>query len=101
MFIERNTFYLKFGSGRMALQLWKEYLEQIRQTDHNVHVRLCTDLTGPAYVLVVELMYPTYAELEPSRCRLTQKPSWKEFYQQFIPLCEKSERTLYKLELSY
>jgi hypothetical protein len=48
-------------------------------------------------VLVLELEYDTYAELEPARCRLTQHPAWKPFYREFIPLCERSERTLYRV----
>ncbi|RRB02241.1 hypothetical protein [Larkinella rosea] len=101
MFIERNVFYLKFGASRAAIQLWKDYLSAAHEFDDQIQARLLTDLSGTGYVLVLELTYPTYAELEPSRCRLTQLPSWREFYQKFIPLCERSERTLYKTEVAY
>ncbi|MBK8563103.1 MAG: hypothetical protein IPN76_07070 [Saprospiraceae bacterium] len=96
MFIERNTFHLKFGAGKDALRLWSDYLRTACGADTNLRVRLFTDLTGDAYVLVLELNYETYAELEPSLCRLTQQPGWKAFYEQFIPLCERSERVLLK-----
>ena len=100
MFIERNIFRLKFGKSGQALALWKAFLEEARPNTTGLHIRLLTDLTGRSYSIVLELGYETYAELEPSKCRLTQLPQWKEFYQQFIPLCESSERTLYKTEIS-
>ena len=96
MFIERNTFPLKFGAGKEAIRLWNEYLRSACEADSTLQARLLTDLTGDAYVLVLELSYETYAELEPSLCRLTRQPEWKEFYEQFIPLCERSERVLFK-----
>ncbi len=96
MFIERNTFHLKFGAGKDALQLWSDYLRTACEADPKLQARLFTDLTGDAYVLVLELSYDTYAELEPSLCRLTRQPGWKAFYEQFIPLCERSERVLLK-----
>lgn len=97
MYIERNVFYLRFGQSKPALALWKEFLAAFRQSGGAGRVRLLTDLTGPAYALVLELEYDSYAELEPSRCRLTAHPAWKAFYEQFSGHCERSERTLYKL----
>jgi hypothetical protein len=77
------------------------YIEAVaREADPAIRARLLTDLTGPAYVLVLELEYDHYADLEPARCPLTQQAGWKPFYQQFIPLCERSERTLFKVSWS-
>lgn len=96
MYIERNVFYLQFGAGKAALELWRAYLETARQADPGLRARLLTDLSGPAYVLVLELAYDSYAELEPALCRLTRLAGWREFYERFVPLCKSSERTLYK-----
>ena len=95
MFIERNVFYLKFGMGKPAIDLWRAFLQTV-PAQPDFRIRLLTDLSGAAYVLVLELAYGAYAELEPSRCRLTQMPGWRAFYEQFVPLCERSERTLYR-----
>ncbi len=95
MFIERNVFHLKFGLGKPATDLWRAFLHTV-PAQSDFRIRLLSDLSGPAYVLVLELAYGTYAELEPSRCRLTQLPGWRAFYEQFIPMCERSERTLYR-----
>jgi hypothetical protein len=101
MFIERNVFHLKFGTSKQAMALWKEFLQKAHALNNNLHVRLSTDITGRGYSIVLELSYETFAELEPSKCTLTKMEGWKDFYQQFIPLCEHSERTQYKLEIDY
>ena len=101
MYVERNVFQLKFGSSREAIPMWKEYLQRVQQRDSKVHARLLTDVSGSAYTLILELEYESFEEMEPSQCRLTNQPDWKEFYQRFTPLCEKSERTYYKLQLSF
>ena len=100
MFVERNVFHLKFGVGKHALHLWTEYLRTACAADPAICVRLLTDLTGDAYVLILELSYDNYSDLEPSLCRLTRQPGWKAFYEQFIPLCERAERVLYKVGFS-
>lgn len=101
MFVERNIFHLKFGMAKPALQLWKAYLQKVQSSNENVHARLLTDLTGRGYTIVLELSYSNYADLEPAKCLLTKEEGWKEFYQQFIPLCEYTERTQYKLEVEF
>ena len=101
MYVERNVFHLKFGAARQAIIMWKDYLEKAHKLNNNIHARLLSDVTGRGYTIVLELSYDSFAELEPSLCSLTKTEGWKEFYQQFIPLCEFSERTQYKLEVNY
>src|SRR5580765_6579093 len=97
MFIERNVFHLKFGQAREAVKMWKDYLEKVSKDDKSIHVRLLTDLSGKGYTLVFEQEMETYAQLEPSKCPLVNRPDWKPFYEKFIPYCDSSERTLYEL----
>ena len=101
MIVERNEFQLKFGSSAAALSLWKDYLKIAQQEDAKIHVRIMTDISGPAYTLIVEQIHETFTEAEPARCRLVQRSDWKEFYQKFIPLCERSSRNFYKLQLEF
>jgi hypothetical protein len=96
MYIERNVFRLRFGAGKTAITLWQAFLADYRADHPDARVRLLTDLTGPAYMLVLELAYPTYAELEPALCPLTRHAKWKDFYAEFSALCEQSERTLFR-----
>ena len=101
MVVERNEFQLKFGASAVALSLWKDYLNTVHKDDNKIHVRIMTDISGPAYTLIVEQIHETFSEAEPTRCRLVQRNDWKEFYQKFIPLCERSNRNFYKLQLEF
>ncbi|HEY5748425.1 MAG TPA: hypothetical protein VIU12_20285 [Chryseolinea sp.] len=101
MYVERNVFTLKFGASKEAMPMWKEYLERVQKRDKKIHARLLTDVSGAAYSLVLELGYETFAEAEPSQCRLTHQEDWKEFYAKFTPLCERSERTYYRLQVEF
>lgn len=101
MYIERNVFQIKFGMSKGAVELWREYLQHVHSRDNTIHVRLLTDVSGVAYNLIVEQTFETFADAEPSKCKLVQRDDWKEFYQKFIPYCERSERTYYKLQLDF
>ncbi|HEX5168582.1 MAG TPA: hypothetical protein VFW11_05370 [Cyclobacteriaceae bacterium] len=101
MYIERNVFQLKFGVGRQAIELWKEYLNRVHKEDDQIHVRLLTDVSGKGYSLILEQSFNTFEEAEPSKCRLVNREDWKEFYVKFIPLCESSERTYYKQQVNF
>ncbi len=97
MFIERNVFHLKFGQAREAVEKWRSFLQKATSEDKSIHVRLLTDLTGRGYTIILEQKFNSYAEFEPSKCSLVNRPDWKSFYEDFIPHCTFSERTLYQL----
>ena len=101
MYVERNVFQLKFGMSRQAIEMWREYLSRVQQEDDQIHVRLLTDVSGKGYSLILEQSFTSFAEAEPSKCRLVNRQDWKEFYSHFITLCESSERTYYKLQVSF
>jgi hypothetical protein len=97
-YINRNVFYLKYGKAREALKLWKDYLASIGNRLNKYNLRLLSDMTGPAYVLVLEIAVSSFEELDPANSEIMKDPSWKDFYNQFIPLCDRSDRILYKIE---
>ena len=101
MYIERNEFQLKFVCAKESLTMWKEYLSKVHGRDKNIHCRLLTDVSGPGYLIILEIEYDTFAEAEPSQCRLTHQEDWKEFYSKFIPFCESSKRTYFKKQLMF
>jgi hypothetical protein len=59
MYIERNEFQLKFGGAKEALPMWKEYLSRVQGRDKNIHCRLLTDVSGPGYLIILEIEYET------------------------------------------
>ena len=100
-YVERNEFQLKFGASKEALPIWKEYLDRVHERDKTIHARLLTDVSGTGYTLILEIYYTSFAEAEPSQCRLTHQSDWKAFYEKFIPLCEKTTRTYFKMQTDF
>jgi len=96
MIVVRNVFQLQFGKARDALALWKEASGLAKKVDPNyTGFRLLTDVTGPAYTLVVEFTYPSLAEFEKTVHSLMSSPEWKAWYQKFIPLARSSHREIF------
>lgn len=98
MMIERNEFRIKFGKMKEAKAIWLEIIQALKPDDNNIKIRLLTDLTGPAYTLVLESELKDFIHLG------LQQEKWKsnsraaELYRQFTEICEGSERILYHLE---
>lgn len=97
MMIERNEFRIKFGKMKEAKIIWLEIIE-ILTTEKDSKLRMMTDLTGPAYTLVLESELKDFLHLG------LQQEKWKasnriaELYRKFTEICESSERILYHLE---
>lgn len=95
--IERNVFRIKFGKMKKAKALWLQIIEVLKP-ELDSKIRLLTDLTGPAYTLVLESELNDFLHLD------LQQEKWKassrvaELYRQFIEICDSSERILYHLE---
>jgi hypothetical protein len=100
MIIEQNIFYLKFGKAKDAIGLWKQISEELKNDARlDIPIRLLTDLTGPAYTLIVELRIHSYLEINPMTHVWKTNAKVRELYQQFIPFCESASRELYKIEM--
>jgi len=97
MMLERNVFRIKFGKMKEAKALWLDMITELN-TDGEIKTRLLTDLTGPAYTLVLETELKDYTHLG------MQMEKWKsniraaELYRKFVEVCDSSERILYHIE---
>ena len=60
-------------------------------------MRLFTDITGPSYMLFIDMSYRSMLEYGPHQHYWLTNETMKEAYQEFIPLCDHSERTLYTM----
>lgn len=100
MIVERNEFRLKFGKAKEGMKLWKQILEELKKSERfTAKVRMLTDLTGTSYVLVMELYLKGFNELDPAAYFWRINPGVKELYQEFVMLCDSSDRELYKIEM--
>jgi hypothetical protein len=98
MMIERNEFRIKFGKMKEALALWEEMMAEFKNNKESIHVRILTDLTGPAYTLILELELRDFIHMGLKNYQWMTKSKVGELYQKFVPLCESSHRTLFKVE---
>lgn len=102
MIIERNEFHLKFGKAKEALEIWTQICEKFKKgsKDHT-RMRVMTDMTGDAYVLVVELELRDLVHIGFKNYEWMTNDEAHALYARFVPLCNSSNRTLYKLECDY
>ncbi len=96
--VERMVFQLKYGQAREAIAIWKEVLNVAKAKPDALPMRLMSDLTGPSYTLVMELHYRSMMDFGPKMGMWMGDEKLHELHGKFIPLCESSVRTLYKME---
>jgi hypothetical protein len=102
MIIERNEFRLKFGKAREAIALWKELMEAGKGMGDKVPMmRLLTDISGPSYTIVTEIFLNSINDVGPKNYIWMTNEKYQEVYHKFIPLCESSDRTYFRIEAEY
>jgi hypothetical protein len=100
MIIERNIFRLKFGMAKEGIAIWKEIIEAAAKTPElgKPQMRLLSDISGPAYTLVLEMHINSYMDINPKNAVWTSNEKFQDLYHRFIPLCESAHREYYKIE---
>ena len=96
--VERMVFQLKYGKARDAIAIWKEVMSIAKGKPEALPMRIMTDLTGPSYTLVMEMHYRNMTDFGPKMHTWMSDEKLHEIYGKFVPLCESSVRTLYKME---
>ena len=98
MIIERNEFRLKFGKAKEAIAIWTNILNEFKNHKESPRMRLMTDLSGPAYTIIVELELKSLIDYGAKNYQWMTNNTAHELYQQFIPLCDSAQRTMYHIE---
>ncbi|MEO8067354.1 MAG: hypothetical protein ABI599_06645 [Flavobacteriales bacterium] len=96
--VERMVFSLKYGHAREAIAIWKEILEAAKGVHEAPPMRLISDITGPSYTLVMEMHYRNMMNFGPKMTAWLGNEKFRELHARFVPHCERSERTLFKME---
>lgn len=99
MTVIRNVFRLKFGKAREAVALFKEGIAIQKRVGAGMDfsTRLLTDVTGPFYTVVLELVVPNLAAFEAAAPRLMGDKDWQANYQKITPLVESGCREIFTL----
>lgn len=94
--VEQMTFHMKFGQIKEGCAIWRKILDLGRET--GLRSRMLTDITGESYTLIMEQVHRNMMEYGPHMGAWLSNEKLRELYAQFMPLCERSKRTLFRLE---
>ena len=98
MIVVRNVFQIKYGKIKEAIEIWKELIESMKETEDWAMAKLMTDISGPAYNLVLEVEMRDLLDFNYTLFKRVNNEKSAELYKRFLPLCYSSVRTLYKVE---
>jgi hypothetical protein len=93
MIVVRDTFYLHFGKAKEAKVLITEFSEIINKYDITPR-RFLTDFTGVGYRLILESTFVDLASFEDTIKSHFGRSEWRQWYEKFIPLVNRSEREI-------
>lgn len=96
MIIVRDTFYLKFGKAKDAKALLSDFNEILKKYDSTPR-RFLTDFTGESYRLVLESTFADLSSYENTLKSHFVRDEWRQWYEKFIPLVNRSEREILSL----
>jgi hypothetical protein len=94
--IEQMTFRMKFGMIQQGCDLWRQILDAGKGS--GLRSRMLTDVTGESYTLIMEQSHRNMMEYGPHMAAWFSNEQMKDLYGRFIPLCDSSRRTLFKVE---
>jgi len=95
----RTVYQVKFGKIDQAVGLFKR-LPKLLPADvaGHLHYHLLTDISGPMYTLVEELMLPSIADWEMSRDELFRHPDYSSWFKSFQLFIEGGQHEFFALE---
>ena len=98
--IEARTIYkLKFGKIDQAVSLFKRVPKFAPMPDGAViHYHLLTDITGPMYTLVEEIIMPDLSYWESTRDIIFKHPEFGGWFDEFQQIVETGEHEFYTVE---
>jgi predicted LPLAT superfamily acyltransferase len=96
MIVVRNVFQLKFGKAREAKEAMKTMIALNRKMGFAKESRVLTDVTGPFYTMVLELTFPSLADLDREQSMMGDA-AWKDAYAKFVPLVRSGHREVFNV----
>ncbi len=96
----RDIFQIKFGKIDQAVDLFKRLpgVATAQGAPLPARYNVLTDISGPMYSLVTELMVPSLGEWEASRDALYGRPEFAQWFRGFEALVETGQQEYYTVE---
>lgn len=95
MYIIRDIFYLKFGHFRDVKPILEEAMKKGLMPEAK-YTRVLSDFTGDAYRLIFEEGHDSLTDYEQMLTNSMKADEWQQWYQQFKPHVERSQREILK-----
>jgi hypothetical protein len=96
MIVVRNIFQLKFGLAKDAKQKMQEGLAMMKSSGIR-ESRVCMDMTGPFYTMVLENTYDSLSAFEATHSDMGKDTEWPKWYASFSELVESGHREIYSI----
>ena len=96
MIVVRNVFRLKFGAAKEAKAVMKEGQEFLNSMGAIEH-RVCTDVTGPFYTMVLENTWESLGGFEAALGNMGKDPKWQAWYAKFSAHVESGYREIFSI----
>lgn len=95
----RDVFQVKFGKIDQAVELFAR-LPQLSAAHRQagVHYHVLSDISGPMFTLVTELMVPNLGEWETVRDRSFQEPAFADWFKEFQLYVDAGRREFFTVE---
>jgi hypothetical protein len=97
----RDILQVKFGSIDQAVELFTSSQMPAPYNTPGYHLDVLTDVSGPMYTLVNEIVLPGLGEYEAARDQSFQEPGFDDWFRQFQLFVEGGRREYYNVEGPY
>ncbi|HLF28894.1 MAG TPA: hypothetical protein VJG32_21420 [Anaerolineae bacterium] len=99
MIVVRSVNQVKFGKIDQAVELFASLPEIVGIGAGEVlHYHILTDISGPMYTLVEELVIPSLADWQPMRERLFNRSEFADWFKKFQQFIDSGTQQFYTIE---
>jgi hypothetical protein len=97
----RDTLQVKFGRIDQAVELFTGSYRYSPFHAPQYHLNVLTDISGPMYTLISDIVVPTLGEFEIARDQASTQPGYDEWFRQFRLFVEGGRREYFTVEGKY
>lgn len=97
----RDTLQVKFGSIDQAVDLFTDPEAGAPYSAPEYHLNVLTDVSGPMYTLINEIVVPSLGDFEEVRDKSFTQPGFEDWFKQFQLYVEGGRREYFTVEGDY
>lgn len=97
----RDTLQVKFGSIDQAVDLFTDPEAGAPYSAPEYHLNVLTDVSGPMYTLINEIVVPSLGDFEEVRDKSFSQPGFEDWFKQFQLYVEGGRREYFTVEGDY